>query len=70
MILFFPLFATIAWIHALLDDQPDTPKQKLKPVYVMQSTKPRPSHRSSPRTRDADFYRDRRVKKAIRKLPF
>lgn len=73
MILFAPLLLGPAIIHTIVDEfraSTKPAKPKPKPVYVMQSSRPRPSHRSSPRTRDAEFYRDRRVKKAIRKLPF
>ena len=69
VILLFPLFATFAWIHVLITDQPDPPpKPKAKPVYKMQSAKSRPYF--APRKRDAEFYRERRTKKVIRKLPF
>ena len=73
ILLLFPVLVIPALLGAIRDaikDHEHNKPRTVKPTYVMQSSKPRPSHRSSPRKRDADFYRDRRVKKAVRKLPF
>ena len=72
ILLLFPVLVAPALLGAFrqtLRDQPK-PRPAIKPVYVMQSSKPRPSHNGNPAKRDSEFYRNRRTKKAIRKLPF
>lgn len=71
MILFLlPLLGTVAWVHVLIDEARDRrPKPKAKPAYTPQPVSSKP-YLGPKRPRSAEFYRNRRVKKALRKLPF